>query len=129
MIDAIPIEAAGNPGAWYAWRAYQNKALKKAGKFGPDSEAGELSEGKRQQETPLGGTPQTTPSRPRGPSEWNWEGVWEERVKKVVQNSLSEPNLFGVGPARDDEIHFANYQPEEVGEIYTEMRQHLRIPD
>ncbi|KAI9672270.1 MAG: hypothetical protein M1831_002084 [Alyxoria varia] len=129
MIDSIPIDAAGNPGAWYAWRAYRNKVLKKAGKVAPDADVGESSEDKRQQDLAPGSAPQPTSNRPRGPSEWNWEGVWEERVKKVVQGSLSEPSLFGVGPARDDEIHFANYQPEEVGEIHTEMRQHLRILD
>ena len=26
---------------------------------------------------------------------WNWEGVWEERVRKGVEGSLAEPVLFG----------------------------------
>jgi hypothetical protein len=39
--------------------------------------------------------------RNRRPGEWNWEGVWEDRVRKAVKASLSEPALYGAGIGED----------------------------
>lgn len=82
VLDAIPIEAAGNPGAWHAWRTYrgQQGAL-------PDAEEGS------------GGA-----DTPRRPGEWNWDGVWEERSKRNIDASLSEPVLFGDAGMGDDVV-------------------------
>jgi hypothetical protein len=63
-LDAIPLEAAGNPGAWHAWRTQRGLA-------------------------------QSLSADERWPGQWNWEGVWEERVKKGIASSLSEAVLFG----------------------------------
>lgn len=41
----------------------------------------------------------------RKPGEWNWEGVWEDRVKKGIKASLSDPVLFGGGT---DEVSVAD---------------------
>ncbi|KAI0479018.1 ubiquitin-conjugating enzyme [Xylariaceae sp. FL0804] len=92
VLDSLPLEAAGNPGAWHAWRTYQIGK----GKMPPSSDAA------------------------RKPGEWNWEGVWEERVKKGVATSLSEAVMFGgsggtaPAPAPDDVIRFLNMPDDDV---------------
>ena len=40
----------------------------------------------------------------RRPGEWNWEGVWEQRVEKAIAASLSEPVLYGGVGAADDVV-------------------------
>jgi hypothetical protein len=79
VLDSVPLEAAGNPGAWHAWRTH------------------------RQQKGKLAGAGNAT----RQPGEWNWEGVWEERVKKGIAASLSEPVLFGNAGGADDIVSHA----------------------
>lgn len=92
VLDAIPFEAAANPSAWYAWQSHRGR-----------------------KRDPLPATAETGSSpRPRGPSDWNWEGVWDERVKRAVQGSLSEAALFGSAGIRDDDIRFANLGEEEL---------------
>lgn len=77
VLDSVPLEAAGNPGAWHAWRTHRGyHAL-----------------------------PEGDPAA-RKPGEWNWEGVWEERVKKNIAASLSEPVLYGGAGAGDDTVNF-----------------------
>jgi hypothetical protein len=85
VLDSLPLEAAANPGAYHAWRTYRAPALQAQHSPVPSTESS-LSE-------PGGDT--ATLGRNRRPGEWNWEGVWEERVKKAVKASLSEPVLFG----------------------------------
>jgi hypothetical protein len=86
VLDSIPLEAAANPGAYHAWRTYRAPVL--VSQTSPASAAGKVSEG-------------STLGRNRRPGQWNWEGVWEERVKKAVKASLSEPVLFGAGAGED----------------------------
>lgn len=75
VLDSVPLEAAGNPGAWHAWRTKRG----------------------------YNGLPEGDPSA-RKPGEWNWEGVWEERVKKGIAASLSEPVLYGGVGGGDDTV-------------------------
>lgn len=84
VLDSISPEAAANPGAYHAWRTYRasQSALTMSG-----------SDEKSTDSSTLG--------RNRRPGEWNWEGVWEDRVKKAVKASLSEPVLFGTGAGED----------------------------
>jgi hypothetical protein len=82
VLDSVPLEAAGNPGAWHAWRTYRQhdgKAL-----------------------TGMEAMPNVAPVRK--PGEWNWEGVWEERVQKGVAASLSEAILYGAAGPGDDVV-------------------------
>ncbi|KAI0111914.1 UBC-like protein [Daldinia grandis] len=103
VLDSIPLEAAGNPGAWHAWRTYRIDS----GKEFSDASDGTDATGAN----PIS---KETPDSPRRPGEWNWEGVWEERVNKAVTASLSEPVLFsGVG-ATDDVIRFLNMEDSDV---------------
>lgn len=92
VLDSIPLEAAGNPGAWHAWRSRQRSKGR-----GTDAPRGEASKPEERGRAPT----------PRNPGEWNWEGVWEERVKRGIQTSLSEAVLFGQGHA-DEVINFLN---------------------
>lgn len=94
VLDSIPLKAAGNPGAWHAWRTHRMEN----GKVFPETSiSGNIEETT---------SPETVITKPlvdsaRRPGEWNWEGVWEERVKKGIAASLSEPVLFG---ASDDVV-------------------------
>ena len=73
VLDTLSLEAAGNPGAWHAWKAHRgdgNTAMKNG--------------------TKQGGSPQT-----RLPGDWHWDGVWARRVQSEVEASHSEPMLYG----------------------------------
>jgi hypothetical protein len=85
VLDSLPLEAAANPGAYHAWRTYRAPILQAQ----QPSELGAESSLPDQVEEVAALGPN------RRPGQWNWEGVWEERVKKAVKASLSEPMLFG----------------------------------
>lgn len=101
VLDSVPLEAAGNPGAWHAWRTHQRRQGKLRGEPAPAQEP----------EAPAGSHQGAWPQSPaahagaaaRQPGEWNWDGVWEDRVKKGIATSLSEPVLYG-GSAAPDEL-------------------------
>lgn len=99
VLDSIPLEAAGNPGAWHAWRSRQRSKGRGNPVVDVRGEVRKLEEGKG--------------LTPRKPGEWNWEGVWEERVKRGVQASLSEAVLFGQGQG-DEVINFLNLDEGDV---------------
>jgi hypothetical protein len=87
LLGSIPLGAAANPGAYHAYRAFKGQ---------PGSPA--------QSRTT---SPEPSTGRARRPGEWNWEGVWEERVKRGVQSTLTEPMLFGSAGAVDDIVSAA----------------------
>lgn len=76
ILDSVPLEAAGNPGAWHAWRTHRRSSS--------DADSGHPPA-------------QAPPAATRQSGEWNWEGVWEDRVRKGIAASLSDPALFGGG--------------------------------
>ena len=88
VLDSIPLDAAANQGAYHAWRSHRAQQHSSADDRTP--RAGSLVAGKS-----------------RRPGEWNWEGVWEERVKKGVRASLSEQVIFGGAVASDDLVRSA----------------------
>jgi hypothetical protein len=65
---------------------------------------------------------------PRKPGEWNWEGVWEERVKRGVQASLSEAVLFGQGQG-DEVISFLNMDEADVKGVKENLLRTLGVAD
>lgn len=97
VLDAIPLEAAGNPGAWNAWRTHQRQQAKKTGSAASPDAAVDAADNADPTSPPL-------PPPPRKPGEWNWDHVWEERVKKGISTSLSDPVLFGSAGAADDVV-------------------------
>lgn len=77
-LDTLPLGAAGNSGAWKAWRAYRrSKGLEV-----DDASARESSTIKQ--------------------DEWSWDGVWEERVRKGIDASIAESTLYGGTGGGDD---------------------------
>ena len=83
LLDSIPLAAAANPGAYHAYRSFRS-----------------IASAAQSRTT----SPEPSTSRARRPGEWNWEGVWEERIRRGVQNTLTEPVLFGNAIAGDDVV-------------------------
>ncbi|KAI0192481.1 ubiquitin-conjugating enzyme/RWD-like protein [Astrocystis sublimbata] len=115
-LDAIPQEAAGNAGAWHAWRTYR---VEQGKEFEPATPA-------------EGATPSLTSPTSQGtarrPGEWNWEGVWEERVKKGVAASLSEPVMFGGTGSADDVLRFLNVGDDDLNTIRENLLRTMDTP-
>lgn len=109
VLDKVPLEAAGNPGAWHAWRAYRVKM----GKLAREAQQGERP---------------TSPVVARTPGEWNWDGVWEVRVKKGVEASIAEAVLYGQG-ANDDLIQFLNVDGDRLEEMRRLIRESMEGMD
>lgn len=92
ILDKIPQGAAANPNAWHAWQAHRAKkqaSAKQEARSGRSDDA--ASPMVRQQ-----------PGGARRPGQWNWEGVWEERVRKGIQASLSQHALYNATAQRDE---------------------------
>ncbi|KAK3379946.1 ubiquitin-conjugating enzyme/RWD-like protein [Lasiosphaeria ovina] len=114
VLDSIPLEAAGNPGAWHAWRAHRRqtgKALPPAP--GEDGESASTSSPPSSVVGGGGGVGATA----RRPAEWNWEGVWLERSKRGIAGSLSEAVLYGNAGTADELINFLNMDDTDVDGI------------
>ncbi|KAJ5725197.1 uncharacterized protein N7483_006554 [Penicillium malachiteum] len=67
VLDSLPVEVAGNPGAWHAWQAHRRPS-------------GDLRRG----------SPQA-----RRPGDWHWDGIWARRAQDEIEASRSDPILFG----------------------------------
>lgn len=114
VLDNVPLEAAGNPGAWHAWRAHRVKLgmiaaepptkveAKKEDGVVADEERPSSSSGNKKAAVGKGGS--GTKSIAKQPGDWDWSGVWEVRVKKGIENSTSEPVLFGNAVVGDDMV-------------------------
>jgi hypothetical protein len=68
--------------------------------------------------------PTSAPWVARRPGEWNWDGVWEFRVKKGIEASQSDAILFG-NSAGDDLIRFLNMNDGEVETIKENIKRSL----
>ncbi|PYI04170.1 ubiquitin-conjugating enzyme [Aspergillus sclerotiicarbonarius CBS 121057] len=73
VLDSLPLEAAGNPSAWHAWKAHRKGSRGSAA----------LSGSKK-------GSPQA-----RSPGDWHWDGIWARRVQNEIEASSSDAMLFG----------------------------------
>jgi len=78
LLDGLPFEAAANSGAWHAWRSHRGlpKALSRA-------------------VSPEPGDATAMPLSQKHPGDWNWDGVWEKRVRNGIDSSISDATLFG----------------------------------
>ncbi|KAA8570354.1 hypothetical protein EYC84_002651 [Monilinia fructicola] len=108
VLDKVPLEAAGNPGAWHAWKSYRIKI----GKMTAEKKDLDLKD-------------PTSPIVARAPGEWNWDGVWETRVKKGIEASIAETVLYGLGA--DDLIQFLNFDKEKVEQIREQIKESAGI--
>ncbi|KAF2757798.1 hypothetical protein EJ05DRAFT_486806 [Pseudovirgaria hyperparasitica] len=98
VLDSIPLAAAANPGAFHAWRTHRG--------------TGPILTTPGQTDCSKSANPRSSmsSSKSRRPGQWNWEGVWQERVRRGTKASLSDPVLFAGGP---DEIQFLDL--DDVG--------------
>ena len=117
VLDSVPLEAAGNPGAWHAWRTHRRQQAAKVTP-GPTSSPASVKsdtgsnlakiDERISSPTPSGttetGSATSKSAAPKRPDEWNWDGVWEERVKRGIATSLSEPVLFGNAGTADEVV-------------------------
>ena len=79
VLDSIPLDTAANTGAWHAWTSYRSKmAGRNASPVRQSSDAREAGHERSS-------SPRKQPGGARRPGEWNWQGVWEDRVRKSVQ--------------------------------------------
>lgn len=92
FLDSIPLEAAANSSAWHAWRTFSSKAAGRSSSLRNKSDAAM---------TPVASLKQQ-PGGARSPGEWNWDGVWEDRVRKCIQASISEQAIYKKTGAADD---------------------------
>lgn len=107
VLDGVPLEAAGNSGAWHAWRAHrvsENKA------FMPKPEQNSNSPDQKS-DAPLLKTPFARAARQ--PGEWNWEGVWQVRAKRGIDLSVTEAVLYANSTNTDELVGFLYYQVYE----------------
>ncbi|KAJ5091227.1 hypothetical protein NUU61_006097 [Penicillium alfredii] len=70
VLDALPVEVAGNPGAWHAWKAHRRGG------------------------SGLGDLKRDSPHA-RQPGDWHWDGIWAKRVQHEIETCHSDPMLFG----------------------------------
>ncbi|KUJ17182.1 UBC-like protein [Mollisia scopiformis] len=133
VLDSVPLEAAGNPGAWHAWRTHRIKS----GKLKIKDERTAWHDGLDDDESSSASTPEgyqrlaggtSAPSTARRPGEWNWDGVWEVRVKKGVDASITESVLFGKD-AGDDLIRFLHLDPEQIESIKENIKRSLEVAE
>lgn len=117
ILDSVSLETAANPGAWHAWRSYRSKML--GGRASPvPVQSNTPSDTASERST----SPRQQPGGARRPGEWNWRGVWEDRVKKSIQASMSEQILYGGD--HSDVVCFSKMDQETV----QQMTQSLREP-
>ncbi|KAL2798755.1 hypothetical protein BJX66DRAFT_23308 [Aspergillus keveii] len=85
VLDSVPLDVAGNPSAWHAWKAHRK-----------DTDTSPASDSKRDD-------PQA-----RAPGDWNWDGIWIRRVQYEIEGSRSDATLFGSAArgAPDELIRF-----------------------
>ncbi|KAF4984224.1 hypothetical protein FDECE_17131 [Fusarium decemcellulare] len=129
VLDCVPLAAAGNPGAWHAWRTHRRAA----GKLADDaasSLAGNEEKSEEQSDLVLESAQDNAkstspPAAARHPGEWNWDGVWEDRVKKGIASSLSEPVLYGGTNTPDDLIKFLAMEDNDVDSVKENLRRTL----
>ncbi len=137
VLDDVPLEAAGNTGAWRAWKAHRTQ----------DSHATQLkksqSGSKGQRLLSIGSLPRSpVKTAPRQPGEWNWDGVWLLRVKKGIDLSVSEASLYGNTMGPDElvsismsffvcgeltrQINFVPADAEALSSVNEEMKQRVK---
>jgi hypothetical protein len=132
ILDKIPLEAAGNPGAWHAWRTYRINSGALLQPLRPPQETTSSHEGLSDDDTGSRSSSHSpegykkavevmaSPVTARKPGEWNWDGVWELRAKKGMDASVSDAMLFGKD-AGDDLIRFMNLDGEELEALKRDM--------
>ncbi|OJI97085.1 hypothetical protein ASPVEDRAFT_78823 [Aspergillus versicolor CBS 583.65] len=96
VLDAVPLEAAGNPSAWHAWKAHRKDI-----------------DGTNEKRSSKCDNPQA-----RLPGDWHWDGIWTRRVQYEIEASRSDPTLFGNSVRGPDEmIRFSRLDGDALASI------------
>ena len=90
LLDSLPLAVAGNPGAWHAWQAYRKSNTFERQEAAPEVEFPPTVLPYHR----IGGRIGEMPDTAKQPGDWNWNGVWAERVRKGVVASVSDAVLF-----------------------------------
>ena len=108
VLDSIPSSAAANLGAWHAWQAHRAKGRSKIrppptvnldqGATG-GAEAGDTTFESLQPET------NQNVSEEEFHGQWNWAGVWEDRVRRNIENAMADAVLYGRAEGRNDVVY------------------------
>ena len=96
-LDTLPLEAAGNSGAWKAWRAHRRSN---------NLDASTLS----------------LEMRAKQQDEWSWDGVWEMRVRKGIDASIAESTLYGGVTGGDHLVSSTVHSSDEIANIVAQIR-------
>ena len=96
-LDALPLAAAADSGAWRAWQTHRRTdgVFEDASREDASSESDASSSATQRSDAMLnddGGLGH----------DWNWDGVWEERVCRCIQNSIADSALYGQSGARNE---------------------------
>ncbi|KAG8528130.1 uncharacterized protein KY384_007046 [Bacidia gigantensis] len=100
FLDEVPLESAGNAGAWKAWRAHRASS---GIVFGHQS---------------------STEHTHKDGEEWDWNGVWEDRVRKGIESSVADATLYG-GSNTDDLSLIVRKQRQSNSNTATEVETRL----
>jgi hypothetical protein len=124
FLDSIPLNSVANPGAYHAWHTFRTRKMQSSRAVSPQpGHSSKRNSGIESMSGPLNVERTAQPSsHGRRLGEWNWDGVWEERVKRGIQSSLSDQTLFGNVGAADDIIRFSNITPEDFELIMDQLR-------
>lgn len=97
FLDSVLLDDAVNPGAFFAWRSHRLSTA-------PDDYNSCQEKAKKSASSQFPKTART--SKGNSPNmwsgQWNWDGVWKDRVHKAVQASIADSILFG--SARTDDL-------------------------
>ncbi|KAI9786545.1 MAG: hypothetical protein M1816_007869 [Peltula sp. TS41687] len=126
VLDSVPLAAAGNSSAWHAWQAHRRKdGVGKGSQPMGFRRVDRTGERNGVQETRSGETPAR---RGATAADWNWEGVWEERVRRGIMNSNADSALYrNSGGNGYDLIHFLNMEPEMQAKVEEEIMLNVRM--
>ncbi|KAL7938127.1 ubiquitin-conjugating enzyme/RWD-like protein [Trichoderma chlorosporum] len=131
-LDTVPLAAAGNPGAWHAWRTHRRKQRKalaeniKSNRLSRLSILSDIQPSEQGDNTAFDAKSIASQSTTaREPGEWNWDGVWEDRVKKGVASTLTESVLYGASGISDDMIHFLALEEGTIEAVKGNLRRTL----
>ncbi|KAG5926632.1 hypothetical protein E4U42_003112 [Claviceps africana] len=122
VLDSVPLEAAGNPGAWHAWRTHRRKSSKNPGRRPSPGHSAQSDDVHTPPASRDGDGIVLSSPAVRRPGEWNWDGVWEDRVKKGVSNSLGDSVLYGPSGLPDDMIRFLPMDDTDIESIKEKIR-------
>lgn len=89
-LDSILLADAVNPGAFFAWRSHRLRVAPSLYK-----ERQEKANHAYSSQFPARSQMDKEDSPNVWSGQWNWDGVWKDRVQKAVQASIAGSTLFG----------------------------------